>query len=103
MRDMLAPYVVKHQQLVLQDTPAADTDIKKLCPGLVFQLSLGEFIGCLCQYIKTALGKEHMNCLGNPNASNSNSFIHNPVATKPEGKCMMEFRQCIPGSVFVSW
>jgi hypothetical protein len=26
---MLAPYVVKHQQLVLQDTPAADTDIKR--------------------------------------------------------------------------
>ena len=29
VRDMLAPYVIKYQQLVLQDRPAADMDIKE--------------------------------------------------------------------------
>jgi hypothetical protein len=54
-------------------------DIKKLCSCLA---SLGDFIGCLCQFIKAALGEEHMHRLGNSNAGNSNAFIRNPVATK---------------------
>jgi hypothetical protein len=52
-------------------------DIKKLCSCLD---SLGQFIGCLCQFIKSVLGEEHMYLL--EAASNLNAFIRNPVATK---------------------
>jgi hypothetical protein len=52
-------------------------DIKKLLPP---NSSLGQFLGALCNYIKTALGEEHMQrlcevCSGNP-------FIQEPIATK---------------------
>jgi hypothetical protein len=52
-------------------------NIKKLCSCLA---SLGQFIGCLCHFIKAALGVEHMQRL--KDVGNSNAFIRYPVATK---------------------
>ncbi len=52
-------------------------DIKKLLPP---NCSLGQFLGALCDYIKTALGKEHMQRL--LEVFSGNSFIREPIATK---------------------
>ena len=52
-------------------------DIKKLLPP---NCSLGQFLGALCHYIKTALGEEHMQRL--LEVFSGNSFIREPIATK---------------------
>ncbi len=52
-------------------------EIKKLCHCMA---SLGQFIGCLCHFIKKALGEEHMQRLDD--AGNSNFFTRYPVPTK---------------------
>jgi hypothetical protein len=54
-------------------------DIKKLCSC---QDSLGKLIGCLCHFINTMLGEEHMLLLSAAHACRSNTFICNPVVTK---------------------
>jgi hypothetical protein len=52
-------------------------DIKKL---LAPNCSLGQFLGALCHYIKTALGEEHMQRLYE--VCSCNAFIREPIATK---------------------
>ncbi len=52
-------------------------DIKKLLPP---NCSLGQFLGVLCHYIKTALGEEHMQRL--LEVFSGNSFVREPIATK---------------------
>jgi hypothetical protein len=54
-------------------------DIKKLLPP---NCSLGQFLGVLCHYIKTALGEpeEHMQRFSK--VGSCNAFIHEPILTK---------------------
>jgi hypothetical protein len=52
-------------------------DIKMLLPP---NCSLGQFLGALCHYIKTALGEEHMQRLSK--VGSGNAFIHEPIWTK---------------------
>ncbi len=51
-------------------------DIKKLLPP---NCSLGQFLGALCHYIKTALGEEQQRLCG---VCSGNAFIREPIATK---------------------
>ncbi len=46
-------------------------EIKKLCYCMA---SLRQFIGCMCPFIKSALGEQHMQRLDY--AGNANVFIH---------------------------
>jgi hypothetical protein len=52
-------------------------DINKLLPP---NCSLGQFLGALCHYIKTALGEEHMQRLSE--VGSGNAFTSEPIATK---------------------
>jgi hypothetical protein len=52
-------------------------DIKKRLPP---NCSLGQFLGALCHYIKTALGEERMQRLSE--VCSGNAFIREPIATK---------------------
>jgi hypothetical protein len=52
-------------------------DIKKLPPP---NCSLGQFLGTLCHYIKTALGEDQLQRLSN--VRSWNAFIREPISTK---------------------
>ena len=51
--------------------------IKEICS---FPASLSQFIGALCKFIRTQLGEEHMERMGND--GHHNHFIREPQPTK---------------------
>ena len=62
--------------------------IKEICS---FLSSLSQFIGALCKFIRTQLGEEHMERMGND--GHYNYFIREP---QPKRKCMTLCGTCIP-------